>query len=970
MDSFLSLVAADLFARYGNDLSRVAVVFPNKRASLFFNDHLVAQSLQPVWAPAYCTISDLVMGHSSLQIADPVKLVCELYRIFRTETGSTETLDDFYFWGELLIADFDDLDKNRVDAARLFENLADLKRIMDVPDYLTTEQEEAIRQFFHHFSIERRTELKERFISLWNVLGKVYTGFRQRLETLNIGYEGMVYRRFIDELDASNMEYECYVFVGFNVLNKVEHTLFSTLQEAGKALFYWDYDTFYTENPRHEAGEFINRNLRDFPSPLDKSLFSHLAMPKKVRCISATTENAQARYMAEWTAACPEGPERDNAIVLCNESLLLPVYHALSPDVRHLNVTMGFPLQQTPVVSFLQVLLELHLQGYDPENGCFRMAQVLAVLRHSYFKQLSSLSDTLATELQHTLRLFPLPSELQKDEVSTLIFTPQPTHAGLLACLMEILRRVAGLYRETNGPETTPSATGKPEEDAFFNQLYREALFKAYTTLQRIQDLVTEGDLLVENRTLATLLSRLLSSLSVPFHGEPAIGLQVMGVLETRNLDFRRIAILSLGEGLLPKAVDTASFVPHNLRKAFGMTTVEHKNAVYAYYFYRLLQRAEDITLLYNNFSDGLNAREWSRFLIQFLVEWTHPVERYHLQPSQMLKAIQPISVEKAGAVHARMLRNYDTRYRPEARLSPSALNCYMECSLRFYLKYVADLEAPEEVTADIDAALFGTIFHAVAERLYKGLSENSQRMVTREAVEQVLKSKTTLELLLDEVFNEELFKPRPGERPAYNGLQLIHRKVIGRYIKRLLEYDVRHTPFLFEGAEEKVRENITVYPTDGGEPLSLCVGGIIDRLDRREGVLHVIDYKTGGTPQTATNVESLFLPAEKRSGYIFQTFLYTALMQEKERKEGRTESVVPSLLHIHKAASESYSPVVEMGEPRKKQPVTNFSEYEEEFRERLHNLLREIFDPTVPFAQTDILSKCEYCDFKALCGR
>lgn len=975
-DPFLSLVARDLYSRYGNDLSRVALVFPNKRASLFFNDYLAACSEIPVWAPSYLTISELMESLSDLQLADPIKMVCELHRIFCRETGSRETLDEFYFWGELLIRDFDDLDKNRVDAERLFTNLNDLKQIMEVPDYLTPEQEEAIRLFFHNFSLEKQTELKARFLSLWEVLGDVYVHFRNRLEEQGIGYEGMLYRRVVENLDLSDLEHDCYVFVGFNVLNRVEHALFSCLKNAEKALFYWDYDVFYTGSPEQEAGEFMNRNLKDFPSPLEKKLFNRLGTPKKVRCIAATTENAQARYMAEWTAHCPEGPERENAIVLCDESLLLPVYHALSPQVKHVNVTMGFPLQQTPVVSFLQALLELQLNGYDAESGSFRLAPVLAVLRHSYFRQLSTEGEALSEELQRELRLFPLPSELQKDEISTYLFTPCTTHLELIRYLMENLRRVAAQYQEGPEEETVCQSCGLETEGHksdlekdFFYQLYREALFKAYTTLQRIEGLIETGDLVVGNATLSALVSRLLASLSVPFHGEPAIGLQVMGVLETRNLDFRRLAVLSLGEGLLPKASDTASFIPYNLRRAFGMTTVAHTNSVYAYYFYRLLQRAEDITLLYNHFSDGLHAREWSRFLIQFLVEWSHPVERYSLVAPRSLNPVLPLRVEKDDLVYERMLRSYDTRYRTNAYFSASALNSYLDCRLKFYLKYVAGLTVPAETTADIDAALFGSLFHRVAEEVYTGLAKGIHGVVSRESLEEFLKSPTALELLLKRVFNELLFHPRPGEQPVYNGLQLIHRKVIARYIRRLLRYDARQAPFVLEGAEVKVREAHTVFLPGGGS-LSLRVGGTIDRIDRRGNALHVVDYKTGGLPQKTVSVEELFTPSEKRPGYIFQTFLYSSLLLQQERECGKSTTVVPCLLYIHKAASEDYSPYIELGETRKKERVTDISLYEKEFRERLDALLGEIFDRSVPFTQTEFPTKCEHCEFRQLCKR
>ena len=300
MESFLKLVATDLYNRKEGNLARTAIVFPNKRAGLFFNEYLAQQSNAPIWSPAYLSISELFRSLSKRELGDPVKLVCTLYNAYCTETQSKETLDDFYFWGELLLSDFDDADKNMVDTQRLFTNLQELRTLMNDYTFMDKEQEEAIQQFFQNFSIERRTALKERFISMWDVLGNIYNRFKQNLSEQNIAYEGMLYREVIEHLDTDQLPYDTYVFVGFNVLNKVEHKLFQQLQQAGKALFYWDYDEFYLLPKHHEAGEFIKRNLKDFPTSLPASLFNTLNQPKQIRYISSSTENAQARYIPQW----------------------------------------------------------------------------------------------------------------------------------------------------------------------------------------------------------------------------------------------------------------------------------------------------------------------------------------------------------------------------------------------------------------------------------------------------------------------------------------------------------------------------------------------------------------------------------------------------------------------------------------------------------------------------------------------
>lgn len=959
MESFLKLVAADLYKHTEGNLAHTAVVFPNKRAGLFFNEYLAQESDSPIWSPAYVSISELFRSLSPWEVGDPVKLVCELYKIFRRETQSTETLDDFYFWGEMLISDFDDADKNRVDTDKLFSNLQDLRNIMDDYTFIDDEQEEAIRQFFQNFSIERRTALKERFISLWNVLGNIYKGFRESLASQNIAYEGMMYRHVIEHLDVDKLPYEKYVFVGFNVLNKVEHTLFTQLKDAGKAVFYWDYDEFYMKENRqavtHEAGEFIRRNLRDFPSPLSGELFKNLSKPKEVHYIASSTENAQARYLPQWIRNNLTTPEKETAVVLCNEALLQPVLHSLPAEVKHVNITMGFPLSQTPVYSFLIALLELHTHGFNFKSGRYTFQSVVTLLKHPYTRQLTGQAELLEKELTRNNRFYPLPGELGKDEFLTRLFTPLSGNLNLCIRLSETLQQVASIYQaNTSGTEDTDA----------FNQLYRESLFKAYTTINRFRTLIEEDELTVQSETFRRLLVKVLSATNIPFHGEPAIGMQVMGVLETRNLDFRHLVLLSVNEGQLPKSGGDSSFIPYNLRKAFGMTTIEHKIAVYAYYFYRLLQRAERITLMYNTSSDGLNRGEWSRFMLQFLIEWPHPITRQFLEAGQSPQGTSSITVEKTPDVMRRMQSLFDVRANPKAKFSPSALNYYLDCPLKFYYRYVAGLSAPDEVSAEIDSATFGSIFHYAAEHIYKDLTTHG-KVINKEALETLLRNEVKLQDYVDTAFKKLFFNVPQNEKPEYNGVQLINSAVIARYLKQLLQNDLRYAPFTFIASEMEVDEPIDIQTPKG--VIKSRIGGIIDRMDSKDGTLRIVDYKTGGDADTPPHVESLFIPDKKRSNYVFQTFLYAAIMCRKQP----TMKIAPALLYIHRAATETYSPVIQMGEPRKpKEAVEDFSKYEKEYRERLQGLLEEIFNPEKSFTQTEIIEKCTYCDFKALCKR
>ncbi len=953
METFLKQVAQDLFAKKGTDLSEVAVVFPNKRAGLFFNRYLSELSDKPIWAPAYLTISELFTSLSPIREADPIRLICGLHEIFCKETQSEETLDDFYFWGELLLKDFDDVDKNLIHADKLFRNLQDLKVLDSYDEHLEPEQVEAIQQFFDNFSQEKRTYIKEKFISLWDKLGDIYRHYRRSLLQEGIGYEGMIQRLAIEQLNTSDLSFETYVFVGFNALNRVESRLFKELRDQGRALFYWDYDIFYTRLPefRHEAGIFLNSNLKEFPNELPETYFDSLRKPKNIRYIASATENAQARYLTQWARELEGENEEENAVVLCNESILLPLLHALPEDIKNINLTMGFPLSQTPVHSFINSILELHIAGYDRKTGYFIYEYVQKVLRHPYVRQLSIAALSLDQELTRTNRFYPYPAELQKDRLLEVLFTPVAHSEKLCRLLLKVIREVTPLHRQ------------QEEEKQIFTQLYKEALFKAYTLINRMLGLIEKRELSIRPETLTRLLNQLLGSTAIPFRGEPAIGMQIMGVLETRNLDFRNLLVLSLNEGTLPRKGGDSSFIPYSLRRTFGMSTVEHQNAIYAYYFYRLIQRAEQVTLVYHTGSDGMSKGEKSRYMWQLQLELPYELRQYYLEAPISLQSAPYLTVKKDTVMIHHLRETYRAEKEKPVIFSPSALNTYLDCRMKFYFRYVAGLKAPQEVSAEIDSAKFGTIFHKAAEWVYQQLTTRGQE-IRKEDIERLLNDEFALSNIVDRAFKKEFFLSPEDEKAVYNGIQLINSKVIVFYLRQLLRNDLMYAPFEMVSMEKRVSETITVRTSQG--EINLCIGGTIDRVDRKGDTIRVVDYKTGGSPKSPMHIEQLFTPAEKRPGYVFQTFLYAAIMNRQQT----ACKIAPALLYIHKAASEEYSPIIEIGEGKKKTPVSDFSVIEEEFRGSLYDLLEEIFREEEAFTQTEFLSSCAYCDFRGLCKK
>lgn len=993
MKTFLKYVARDILEKYGNNLSDIAIVFPNKRAALFLNESLARLTDHPIWSPSYITISDLFRKHSTLKVGDPIKLVCDLHKTFVACTGIDETLDHFYGWGQLLITDFDDIDKNMAETEKLFANLSDIHELDDI-SYLTEEQKMLIRKFFSNFNDDHNSELKKRFLQLWSHFLDIYQQFNQRLEKQGLAYEGALYRKVVND-ENIKFQHKKYLFVGFNMMQVVEQKLCERLMKEGKAHFYWDYDDYYMQN-NHEAGHYIREYLKYFPNELNdmpphdlRDIYHNFDNDKDITYISASTENIQARYVNQWLKEKKRYKcGKKVAIVLADEGLLQSVIHSLptNEDIKSLpdysendqlsyNITLGYPLQQTPFYSLLQHLINLQGIGHPNHSNNYRLHYVLMALRHPYTRYISQNYSKLLSALDEQKQFYPTRQFLSMDgdEGLSLLFkdlgetaTENEYNLRLIQYLLEILKTIGVNSKEQDDP------------------LFQESLFRTYTLLNRLQELIQTGDLAVDCITLERLMQQLIQSTSIPFHGEPAEGIQVMGVLETRNLDFEHILVLSCNEGKLPKGVNDASFIPYSLRKAYGLTTVDNKVAIYAYYFHSLLQRSRDITLCYNNATEDGQSGEMSRFMLQLLVESHHDIKRSSLVAEQ--STIRPTydSIEKK--------QNTFIQLKNLKMLTPTFLNTYLRCEKQFYYKYVEGLIEPDEIDEDeVDNKVFGNIFHRAAELFYQGLASNNALttdnkgklkltrpiVITKEQLEQALKDESLVYRLVDQAFREELFKvSAAGYHPKYNGLQLINKEVIARYIRQLITIDMRQAPFTILGLELVVKTGIEVETCIG--KLSLTIGGFIDRLDavaangNANGKnlaerIRVIDYKTGRISTTHPRVlDEVFNPSmlNKHTDYYLQSMLYSIIVKHNKDLNPGQDPVSPGLLFIQNAGAEDYDPTLKMG----KELISSIDVYEEEFMKQLKVLIANIFDKDQPFRPTDDKHRCEYCPYAALC--
>lgn len=983
MKTFLENVAASLLGQFGSNLSHVTVVFPGKRASLFLNQALAEQSPTPVWAPRYQTISELFLQASPFALADPIDSVCRLYAAYSRHVEEPQPLDRFWSWGEILLADFDDVDKHLVDARRLFRNIADL-RALDDNSYITPEQEEALRAFFRNFSLEENSELKLQFLRLWNRMGEIYTDLQKDMRESGILYEGALQREVVERFRKDRLTGtpshglpvlpdSVYAFVGFNVLNDVEQALFDELQARHQALFFWDYDQFYTDR-HHEAGHFLRQNLQRYGNQLPSEYFNNLRQPKDLVFVTATSENAQARYIPQWLSGQLTERENRTAVVLCNEQLLQPVLHSLpssksappsavassacssesvAPGIpTSVNITMGFPLTETPVFSLVMALVALQTEGYDSALHRFRPSHLRVVEHHPFAAY--------------------VPSELW--------CRPSGSGASLLRYLLEILTAIAPHF-QTPSPSVFSSASSSfPPSSApgsvvggtaadiippVYRQLYAEALFKTFTTLSRLSDLASGVSPLaaVNDHTLRRILRNVLQAQTIPFHGEPATGLQVMGVLETRALDFDHLLLLSVGEGYLPKTVSDTSFIPYNLREAFGLTTVRHKIAVYAYYFYRLIQRASHVTFVYNESNSGVRQNEQSRFLRQLLAETDFPIRSFRFEAPTKIAEVQPIVVEKTPQIIHQLRQTYDLRSAAPGQkvssLSPTAINTYTTCPMSFYYRYVRGLNVPHDPQEGLDAVLFGNIFHRAAQLLYERLT-SAGKVVRRQDIEPMVEHDgQLLEPIIRQAFRDEFFKERPED---FSGILIIAERVIHSYLLQLLRHDLKLTPFTIVALEQWFDMTLPV-----GD-LEIRTGGIIDRLDQVtdpdvEGgtTLRAVDYKTGGFPAPVREMERLFSETGQREHYYLQTMLYAIVVATQ-----RQQPVTPCLFFVHKAGSEDYSPKLKLAQ----QTIHDIRPLQEDFMQQLTGVIAEMFDPAIPFTQTQKLATCATCDFSHLCGR
>ncbi|MGM0530184.1 MAG: PD-(D/E)XK nuclease family protein [Bacteroidota bacterium] len=949
MQYFLQEVARDVYKKYGDVFSDICLVFPNRRSGLFFKRYLAGELKNPVWSPEVLPISDLMQQFSGLQKADQISLIFMLHQVFKKEKQSQESFDEFYHWGEMLLRDFDDIDKYLVEPRDVFRNLARLKSLEDHFSYLTEEQIESIRRFWDTLNVSRLSKEQNDFIGIWQVLYNVYFQFNMMLDEKKQAYEGKIYRAVTDRINSQKLapEQDKYIFIGFNALTPVEHRLFKELKQQGKAVFYWDYDHYYLND--HEAGSFIHHNMEHFPGE-DLGVYDGLKQDKNIQFINTPYDISQAKILPDLLKDMPDkeshSPDK-TAIVLPDEHLLLPVLNSLPETPGEVNVTMGYPVYSTPAFSFLLTLIRLQ-ENVKKQNGedQFYYNDVLSVLNHQYLDIIRDEQVEQLIEQIHKHNKIYIPSpELTINNLFRSVFTLPESYESLSDYLLDNYYRFYTLLKQ------------QEEGDDYPLRMELESIYYVYIAIKRLKEVFQQHQANVKPEIYLRILDRVVKSQSIPFQGEPLSGIQVMGLLETRTIDFENLIVLSMNEGVFPKAESTPSFIPFSLRKGFGLPTYEHNDAIYAYYFYRLVQRAKNITLVYNSGSDGLKTGEMSRFMHQLKFETNLDIRERTVVSAISIPEARSVSVAKTPEI-LDILEQYNVTSGGEKSFSPSAINTYLRCSLQFYYRYIAGLKEPEEVTENVDLPLFGSLLHKAIQLLYEPYRQNKSR-ITSEELKKMERNDDLIEARIMEAFREEYFSDFPADKKInLSGKNLLIKDIIYQYIKQFLKVEQNFAPFLPLVLETSCQTSVN-FGVDGEEK-SVVIKGDIDRVDENGSGVRIIDYKTGQPKQSFKDVPSLF---EKYGNHAaLQALIYSRMYNEAHDP---SKKIVPGLYFFRRIYQDDFDWSVKMN----KKPIV-YDEIKVELEEYLQGLLNEIFDPGETFTQTDDLNTCRFCPYAKICRR
>lgn len=946
MNSFLYTVAEDLIQRFGEDLKDVAIIFNNKRPIVFLKKHLAEISNKPIFSPAFFTVQNFFAKSTPLIQTEFLVRFFILHDVYnellRKEQKSEISPDDFLAMAEIILSDFDQIDFEVVDPKDVYSYLKDLALIEQQFPLLTDEQQAFLTQFWSSFSMDKQVHIQEKFIELWSRLPLLYELFHKRLKEQNLTSTSITYRNLAEgtaEIPDFVNTYKKLIFIGFNALNKAEARIFKRWQNEERALFYFDADTYYMEDEIQEAGLFLRRTviqhklrnaLVGFPSLLNDA-------SKKVEVFPVLGHVAQAKVLNKIIEKSVYSSAQ-TAIVLADESLLIPVLQTL-PNELKINITMGFPLSQSPIFGLMELWFSTQEQIFATDGESLNKEDVLTFLSHS----LAGISILERDRVMEILADYPA----DQIPVKALSFT-FPPHANQF-----FNKNVTGLEALASLEKMITAFYEWRLENEHLHLIESSLLMRIAKVLVVLSDSLKIYSPEISLPLSISFIKKALLGIAAPIEGEPLDGIQVMGMLESRCLDFDEVIILGVNEGVLPQLSVSPTFIPDSLRRAFGLPVLENQDALSAYLFYRLLQRAKKVSVVYNSLVESNSTGEASRFLQQVQFESQIPVVFFpQKQAIQLSKPTSDLKIEKTPEIMARLHEYLEPN---KKYISASGLLTYLKCPLEFFFKYIAGYKEPERPTDVLDPGSIGSMVHSVLEHFYQSF-HHEKLLVTRDAIR--LKLNNLPELCKKAL--SDFLKMDSSNRLKFNSSQLIALSIIEENARVILNYDAQEvSPFRFIELENK-EDYRCGFPIEiNGVAKMLNIFAIIDRIDEVKGQRRIVDYKTGGDKLTF-KLEDICTPVSKNlNRAAFQSMLY-ALVYEQVKG---VNDVQPHLYILRQIKNGS---VLMMD----KEPLEGelLSQAKLSFKNALSLLLSEIFDPEIPFTHNDHSIYCMDGVYSQLC--
>lgn len=961
MIPFLYNVAQAYYKAHPNTISKFTFVFPNRRAAVFFQHYLSLIAKKPIFSPEVLTISDLFERLSDYKKADRIEMLFLLYEIYKRISKTNETFDEFLYWGEMLLNDFDDIDKYLADAKQLFSNIQDLKEIEAGFEFLTLEQIEAIRRFWSNFIPIGENEKKKDFLEMWMVLHELYSTFKKELSEKGLAYEGMIFREVVDKTKKdTNIElaFEKVIFVGLNGHSKSEEAFLKYLKKKEIADFYWDYSSPLVKDPQNKASFFIDKNRAQFPStyqlepeeiPMELPIIESIGIPSSI---------GQAKYVYSILKNLLDEKKIESseqamstALILPDENILIPTLYSIPNEIDKINVTMGYNLANSSISGFIEYILDLQksTRKVDGQMG-FYFRPVIAILNHRYVQTIAKEdAKVLLKEIIKNNKTTVFIDEFKKNNILAEIFIIIESWNEVPLYLQKLLT----ILQQQLFVQSSDARENKINRSA---DIEGEFIIEYYKAINKMGEAMKSFSPEMTKETYFKLLKKLVAGISVPFSGEPLSGLQVMGVLETRALDFDNIIILSMNEGTFPLKRPASSFIPYNLRKGFDLPTYEHQDSIYAYHFYRMINRAKRIYLLHDTRTEGFQSGEVSRyykqlkFLYKDKFDIREKIATYKVSSSENLT----ISIQKSPEIMDKLNMFLAGGSKP---LSASSINMYLNCPLQFYFMVVEQMTEADEVAETIEASMFGTLFHTIMEWIYFRFEG---KLVTADLLHKLSKDDIYLSELIEKAFAEKYFITTKIRK--LTGQNFLTGEVLRRYVKQVLQMDAKSTPFLYIKSELTIKENYTI---PSGKTVALK--GIIDRVDEVKGHTRIIDYKTGKGDLRFRSMKDLFNKELKdRPKAVMQVFMYAYLYLITSP----AKVVEPGIYYLRNLFNNQFDPDAINKSGREEVKIDNFNPLFDEFKEEFDACLDEIFNPELPFSQTTTGEACKWCTLTSICKK